>query len=121
MARITVLLVIFLVAFNGGAAMMQEAGIDEMWDGNAEVGGDEAVAGIEKSADDPNTGTGAGETLFGLYNVLGNVLGGIFNVMPLFDMLIRAGVPQAVLTPFQSVIVVIMGVDIIAFVRGFNL
>lgn len=87
------------------------------------VGGDEQVDEITRSDQDVDTGSPTGETLFGMYNVLTDQVGGIFDVIyPGIQMMENAGMPtyitEDILEPVASVMITI---GIISFLRGWDL
>ena len=121
MSRVSIYLVIFLVAFNGGAVMLSTTGVDNVIGIGADIDGDE-TSEIEKGAEDPQVGSGSGGIVgLELYAVLGNVLSSILSIQPAMNMLLQAGVPLYLIAFANAVIGVIIGIDLISFVRGFDL
>lgn len=89
----------------------------------ANVGGDEKVDSAVAQAEETNTGSPTGSTLFGMYNVLVQavtVLTGTITAGP--TMLSRAGVPtmitDGVLKPMFTVVI---GIGVVSFLRGWDL
>jgi len=91
---------------------------------DTEVGGEAASDEVTETANsEVESGAATGDTLFGLYNVLGTQLSdilGIFN--PGLRMLDNAGVPSPIinilLMPLASLVKV---VGVISFLRGWDL
>lgn len=118
------MLVVFFVCFNVFAGMLQVTGAAAAMglDGKTEVGGDDAVNDIEGQSESTPTGSGAGQTLFGLYNVLTSYISGFFAIIfPGVDMLGRAGVPSYITGMLNTVFSVLIAIDVVAFFRGWEL
>lgn len=122
MSRPTTTLVVFFIAFNAFALMLMATGVSGAMGLDANVGGDEAVEDVQQQSDEIDSGSSTGNTLFGMYNVLsqqvGNILGVIF---PGLGMLQRAGVPSYITTFLASLFGVVLAIDVISFLRGWNL
>lgn len=121
MSRPTVYVVIFMVALNAFAGMIVGAGVDDTIGIDAHIGGDETINSVQSAANDPESGTGAGSTLFGMYHTVTQIVGRIFSILPAFNMLGRAGVPWFIIGFFTEVMGVIIGIDTVAFLRGYDL
>lgn len=118
------MLVIFFVCFNLFAGMMQVTGAAAAigLDGESEVGGDDATRQLQNNTDKTPTGSGAGETLFGLYNVLTSFVNGIFEfIFPGVAMLRRAGVPSYITGMLSTIFSLLIAIDIVSFFRGWHL
>lgn len=90
---------------------------------DTEVGGDEKVDSAVNNASEIRSGAPTGSTLFGMYNVLTDVLSTL--ALPITAgpmMLRRAGVPT-VLTDalLQPIIAIVYALGIISFLRGWGL
>lgn len=137
MARPVTLLVIFFVSVNLFASVLMSTGVAAMLGLDASVSQpcpddptEEQIQNIpdcsvqdKTSNSGVETGTGQGETLFGLRNVLGGQVAGLFNaVFPGLKMLDRGGVPSyiigGILGPLCSVMVTIA---MLSFFRGWDL
>lgn len=120
MARVSVYAVVFFVALNAGAVAFQTTGVAADLGIDASV--DDDQIGDAANEEDVPTGSGSGDTLFGLYNVLGGFLSDIFGVIfPGLALLNRAGVPVWMTNLVGTVFSVIITFDIASFIRGFNL
>ena len=123
MARPVTTLVVFFLAFNLFAGVLAGMGVADALGMDTTVGEDEEVDKLDEQASDVQTGTGSGETLFGMYNVLASGLESIYGfVFPGLRMLERFGVPteltQQFLAPLFSLMIAIA---IAAYVRGYDL
>lgn len=122
MARPVTTLVVFFVAFNLFAGMIAGAGIDSMLGLDATVGEDEEVNETVKNSEEIKTGTGLGDTLGGMYNVLAGTVRGFFDlILPGLAMLRRAGVPPEITDFLNGVFTFMAGIAVISFVRGWDL
>lgn len=129
MARPVTLLVVFFLALNLFAGVLISTGAADTLGIDAEVGGDEQREDVvNDTATDANgegglpTGSPTSGTLFGLYNVVGGFLAGIFNyIFPGLRMLGRAGVPDSIISMLGSLFSVLMAIDVAAFVRGYQI
>lgn len=90
---------------------------------NAHVGGGDEVDKAVSQAKETRTGSPTGSTLFGMYNALVQVvtvLTGTITAGP--TMLRRAGVPSMITTGIlQPLFIVVMGVGVVSFLRGWDL
>lgn len=123
MARPVTTLVIFFIAFNLFATMLMATGVAGMLGLDANVGGDSAVNDRVGDSDGVETGSSTGSTLFGMYNVLSQQVGGFFAVVfPGLNMLNRAGVPSYITSGFLGPLFSIMiTIGIMSFLRGWDL
>jgi hypothetical protein len=123
MARPVTLAVVFFLALNLFSGVLIGTGAADTLGISAEVGGDQATDELEgKSGDGIPTGSPSDGTLFGLYNVIGGFLGGIFEfVFPGLNMLGRAGVPEYITTMLGTIFSLLITIDIAAFVRGYEI
>lgn len=122
MARPVTTLVVFFVAFNLLAVMLSTTGAAAAVGLNTEVGGDAAVD-ERTNKEKIQSGGSTGVTLFGLYNVLSNQVGNLYNVVyPGLAMLERAGVPGYITDGFLgNLFSVMIVIDVISFLRGWGL
>lgn len=123
MARPVTTLVVFFIAFNLFAGAMLSTGIAGVLGLNAAVGGDSAVDDQLSDAENFESGTATGDTLFGSNNVLTVQLADLFGVIyPGLDMLHRAGTPAwitgGILGPLFSIAILL---DAVSFLRGWGL
>lgn len=125
MARPTTLFIIFFVAMNlfagifistGTAAML---GLDDRVHENQQVG--DTIDDRKQGSVD--TGAGTGSTLFSMYNaVLGGFVGLAQKILPALALLDHAGVPPWVTgTFFSGMFGIVLAIDGLAFVRGYDL
>lgn len=123
MARPVTALVVFFLAANLFMGLIASMGIAAMLGIGAQVGGDAATNSLNSQTNDVPTGTGTGSTLFGMYNVLGGFLSGIYDYLfPGLNMLNRAGVPVAITDRFLGdLFSLLIVIDIAAYVRGYNI
>lgn len=123
MARPITMLVIFFLCFNLFAGMLMATGaVGAIGLGSTSVGGDGATEDLRGETDSVPTGSGAGQTLFGLYNVLTSFVSGVFSyIFPGVAMLERAGVPGYITGMLNTVFSVLIAIDVVAFFRGWDL
>lgn len=122
MARPVTTLVVFFVSFNLVAGLLSSMGIAAAFGINAEIGGDEAISDLRDSVDEVPTGTGAGETLFGLYNVLATFVNTVFTfILPAVAMLENAGLHSDIADSMRVLFVVLIAIDVVSFFKGWGL
>lgn len=116
------LLVVFFVAFNLFAGVLMTSGVAGMIGIDANVGGDDAIE-ERTNRDNVDTGTGQGDTLFGLRNIIGDQVANVFGVIfPGLAMLKRAGVPGVLIGGFLGPLFsVFMSVALLSYFRGWDL
>jgi len=128
MARPVTTLAIFFVTLNAFAGMLVGTGAAADMGLDTRVGGDDSVQDANEEAQQFESGSPSGETLFGMYNVLSDSLGTIFGVIfPGLRMLYNAGAPAFLvggpstigfLPPIFSLM---LGITVISFLRGWDL
>lgn len=117
--RISVWVAIFLVFFNAGAVFIDSTGTDEYLGIEPDTGDVSEIEQAESSTQKFDTGTGQGQTLLGTYNRLSSTLNEVINaVQPGKEMLEAAGVPASVTGFLWSGFGMILGIDIVLFLRG---
>lgn len=122
MARPVTTLVVFFLCFNLWAGLLTATGAAGAIGLDTAVGGDGERESLQDSVNEVPSGSGAGDTLFGLYNVLTRFIDTMFGfLMPGLDLLNNAGVPQDYTDTLQNLFVVLISIDIVAFFRGYNL
>lgn len=122
MPRISVAILLFLVFFNLGTQILiidtgvaEDMGVDPALGDTGEL--DDAASQSEVQA-----GSGVGETLFGLYNALMNTLSGLWQaIFPGEQMLKNAGFPDFWVDFVFGAMKLIVALDTIAFLRGWDL
>lgn len=120
--RVSVWIVMFLLFFNAGAGMLISTGVADEIGINPQTGNDDRLEAANESASNINPGSGSGGTLFGLYNALAQTLETIFNaILPGAAMLKTAGFPAFFVDFLFTAAFVIVGLDTIAFFRGYEL
>lgn len=124
MSRPVTTLVIFFIGMNVFAGVLMSTGVAAAMGIEANVGGDQKVdETVANAGSGVETGSPTGSTLFGMYNVLTDQLGSMFDVIyPGIQMLENAGMPgyitNQILEPLASVIILI---DVLSFLRGWGL
>jgi len=136
MARPVTALVVFFAAFNLAALMLQASGVAAAIGLNAGIAQECPVDNptqaqinqysacqLQESTQDVPTGPGTGSTLLGLYNLVGGFASTLYDfVYPGLNLLNRAGVPLWFTDRFVGDLMsVLIGIDIAAFVRGYEL
>lgn len=123
--RISFILLIFLLLFNGWAGLIQEYGIDEQLGINAETGNAEELQQAQDSAREIQTGEPIGGTLLGFYNALLQTVQGIVTgLQPGAQLLTNVAPPgpaDDVIVWGFSVLPIIIAADLLAYARGVNL
>lgn len=123
--RISIMLLIFLVLFNGWGALMQDYGIDDELGINAETGDASELAEATQSAESIQTGQPTGSTLLGFYNsLLGTVEGMVTGLQPGVQLLVNVippGIGEDIVIWAAAILPIIIAVDILAYARGVDL
>lgn len=123
--RISFILLIFLILFNGWGSIMMEYGIDEQIGISAETGNAEELGEAQTAARDIQTGEAIGGTLLGYYNALLNTVQGIVTgLQPGVQMLVNIAPPgatQDLIVWAFSVLSIIVAADVLAYARGVDL
>lgn len=123
--RISIILLIFLLLFNGWGALLQDYDIDDHLGINAETGDPEELQTAVNNSQDIQTGEAIGGTLLGYYNALLNTLKGIVvGLQPGVQMLVAVAPPGAaedlIIWAF-SILPIVIAADFIAIARGVDL
>ena len=128
MARPVTLLVVFFLSLNLISGIFISTGVDGFLGINTELGEDEETRQLQENVSggdgegDLPTGSPSDGTLFGLYNVIGGFLSGLYSyVFPGLRMLNRAGVPSFITNMMGTLFSLLIVVDIAAFVRGYEI
>jgi len=123
--RISIILLIFLILFNGWAGILQEYGIDDHIGISAETGDPEELESATQSAREIQTGNTIGGTLLGYYNaLLKTVKGMVTGIQPGVQMLVNIAPPgpaEDIIVWAGGVIPIVIAADIIAIARGVDL
>jgi len=123
--RISVILVIFLVLLNGWGAMLQEYGVDDHLEINAETGNPEELQSAEQDARDIQTGNSVKGTLLGFYNnLLKTVRGIVVGVQPGVQMLVNIappGIAEDLIVWVGGITPFIIAADVLAYARGVDI
>lgn len=118
MAKPVTVLVVFFVALNLFSGMLIATGVDTALGLDTQVGEDEAVD-TQTSNDNVSGGTGTGETLTNLRNVLANQFASIIGVIfPGLAMLQRAGVPLYITNFLGGIFGILTPIAVIRFFRS---
>jgi len=117
------LVIVFFVALNLLSQAAISAGVASAIGLDATVGSNEAVDSQVQNAQNIDTGTSTGDTLFGSQNVLAAQLADVFGVIfPGLDMLDRAGTPDWIVGVVLGPLFSFLGIFYFAsFVRGYSL
>lgn len=125
MTRVTTVLVVFFVAFNGVALMLTGTGAAAAMGlgGQEHVANEEATSSLENSASGGvPSGDGAGSTLFGLFNVVTSFVMGIFGfIFPGIGMMQAAGVPTYITGLISTLATVVIAIEGASFLTGRDL
>lgn len=120
--RVSVHIVLFLVFFNAGAVMLQDTGVADDMGINPDEGNDERLEQASDAAREPDPGSGIGSTLFGMYNSLAGTVETVFNtIFPGAAMLKANGFPNFWIDFLFAAMPIIVGLDTVAFFRGWKL
>lgn len=120
MARPVTTLVVFFLLFNLWANLLIGTGAAQELGVDPEVGHDELVDQVE--SEQMPLGTGIGQTLFGLYNVLVQFVNTVFGFATAgVSMLGNAGVPSEYLTLLETLFGVLLVIDLVSFYKGWGL
>ena len=123
--RISIILLIFLLLFNGWGALLQEYHIDDHLGINAETGNPQELQQAKQSAAEIQTGNSIGGTLLGYYNALLNTVEGmVVGLQPGVQMLVNIappGIAEDLIIWMGGIIPIIIAVDVLAYARGVDL
>jgi len=123
--RVSIILLIFLILFNGWGGLMQEYDIDDELGINAETGDAQALQNATQSAQDIQTGQPLGGTLLGFYNsLLSTVEGMVTGLQPGVQLLVNvapAGIAEDIIIWAGLALPIIVAVDLLAYARGVDL
>lgn len=120
--KVSIAILLFLVFFNLGTQVLivdtgvaEDMGVDPGLGDTSEL--DEAAEQSEVQA-----GSGVGDTLFGLYNALMNTLSGLYNKIFVGEQMLKnAGFPGFWVTFVFGAMKLIVALDTISFLRGWEL
>lgn len=122
MGRPVTTLVIFFVCLNLMSGFVIGMDIDDAFGVDANIGGNEALTELEGNIDEVPSGTGFGETLFGLYNVLTSFANVIFTyLMPGVSMLETLILPSDIADGLKVLFTLLIAIDIVSFFKGWGL
>lgn len=121
MTRPSVYITIAFISMNVLAGIMGATGVSAHLGVDHNVGSDDTVDSISQNASSTSSASGAGESLLALYHSTATGLTGILNILPALAMLRRVGVPGAWVGAFVQICTVIIGIDVVAFLKGYNL
>jgi len=123
--RISFVLLIFLVLFNGWAGLLQDHGVDEHLGISAETGDPEELQRAQESAREFQTGGSVGGTLLGYYNSLTNAVKDIVTgIQPGVQMLVNVvsnPVGEDLIVWGFSILPFLIAADLLAYGRGVDL
>lgn len=116
--KISMWIVIFLVSFNAGAGLLIASGAADYVGVSPQVCAPDSVENADDRAQNVDTGTGGGSTLFGFYNALADPLEGLFDaIFPGAAMLKCTGIPTYVVNFSFAGLALVPGFDLILFLR----
>lgn len=123
--RISLILLIFLILFNGWGVLLQHYHIDDQIGINANTGDAGALNSAVNSSQQVKTGNAIGQTLLGYYNSLLTTLKGmVLGLQPGLQLLVNVTPPgiatDMVIWAF-GVLPIIIAVDLLSFLRGIDL
>lgn len=123
--RLSFILLIFLLLFNGWAELLQRLGIDDHLGISAETGDPAELQQAQAAARSIQTGETIQGTLLGFYNALLNTVQGIVTgLQPGVQMLVNILPPGAaedfVVWAFAILPIIIAG-DVLAYARGVDI
>lgn len=122
MAKLLPTLAIFALSLNLFSGLILGTGAAATLGINPAVGGDQEVSQAQSQASEFKSGAPTGSTLFGMYNVVSGVVSTIaMPVTALPNMLRLAGTPQAITSMLQGILVVVYGLGVASFLRGYSL
>lgn len=118
--KLSIWIVLFLFAFNGGAIMLDHFGVDDyMGVDDIDTGDTSELDQAESQSSQFETGSGGGSTLLGTYNRLGGVINTIVNaVNPGAQMMKAAGVPVGLVNFAFGILGIIPAIDVVKFIRS---
>lgn len=120
--RLSIILLIFLVLFNGWAGLMQQYDVDDHLGISAETGNAEELDRATTSAGNVTTGEPAGQTLLGYYNNMMNTLTGIITgLQPGVQLLVNiipSGIGEDIVVWAFTILPILGAVDMLYFGRG---
>lgn len=117
--RLSVQILLFLVFFNAGAEMIIQAGVAEDLGIDPHVQEPDEIQSAKSQADDFETGSGFGDTLFGMYNAVAGTVEVFLNgIFPGLAMIKQAGVPAWFGNFLFSGAALYSALDLIGFLRS---
>lgn len=120
--KISIQIVLFLIFLNAGAVMLDEAGVNDALGIEPAVGGSERLENVQEDTQKFSTGTGLGETLFGMYTTLGRTVETVVELVTAGPtMLKNAGVPAFFVDYVFAGLLIIPVLDVVSFLRGLDL
>jgi len=122
MAKLLPILAVFALCLNLFSGLLMTPAAAGTLGINPAVGGDQKVDQAQQQAGEFRSGAPTGSTLFGMYNVLSNVLSTLaLPVAGLPNMLNRAGVPSQLTGMMKIVLSVVYALGTVSFLRGYSL
>lgn len=119
--RLSVLVLIFLVSTNAFAVLVDATQMDQQLGTDPGTCDPQSLVEAEKSAEQVDPGA-AGDTLFSTYinvaDTFASLLGGLSPAAAMWNCV---GVPSELTTFMFAGLPILGAVDLIAFIRGFNL
>lgn len=121
MTRPSIYITISFVAMNILAGIMGATGVASHIGVDHTVGSGDTIDSVTDQAETSRSSAGVGDTLFALYHSTAVGLSGILNILPAFNMLNRVGVPAVWVAGLTQIGTLIIGIDVVAFLKGYDL
>lgn len=123
--RISIILLIFLILFNGVGGLMQTYDIDDHMGIGVNTGSAPELEQATQNAQSIRTGESIGGTLLGFYNgILNTVKGVMLGIQPGVQLLVNvapAGLVEDFIIWAFSIIPILIFADLVAIARGVDL
>jgi len=120
--RLSVILFIFLLLFNGWGGLMQQYDIDDQLGINAETGSAEELDRATRDAGNISTGEPTSGTLLGYYNtLLGTLTDIVTGIQPGVQLLVNIipdGIGEDIIVWAFSILPILIAIDLLYFARG---
>lgn len=120
--RVSIYIALFLVFMTAGANMLISTGVAAEMGIDPATGNDEQIDHANDNASEIDAGSGTGGTLFGMYNSIAQPLGSIYDIVTAGPAMLKlTPIPNAFIDFLFAGATIIVGLDTIAFFRGYEL
>lgn len=120
--RLSIILVIFFLLFNGWGGLMMEYDIDDHLGINAETGDAEELEQAREGARNVSTGEPTGQTLIGYYGQqLGSLTDMLAGLQPGVQLLVNtipSGIGEDIVIWAFTILPILAAIDALYFARG---